>query len=410
MLQLCGTLCAKSFIVALAALAATASFAQSSVQIDGLMDAGWQQINYKGASNTVNGIQGNGSGTSALNIRGSEDLGGGLKAEFRVETNWSTVSNMANAGTASSTNASTLANSINSSASTFGNGEIRAGLAGGFGRVDVGAVNYNSLTTFTTGQPFGTAIGSGFRTFYINDGQTTSQVRAENAVKYVSPSFNGLTVSLYKSNKQNKATDSTPASTATNGLNPQANAFSSSLGAYDQIGTQEIGANYANGPLAVSFSQLKQDSLGIAAASSSMGSSVGADLTVNTLGANYAFGAAKVFGLYQTQKNAANTTDRKAFSLSGTYTMGSIVLMAQVGELKADVGTYAGQKSKLWGLGADYNLSKRTAVYFRAESIDDKARAMNATVNPQQIAGTNNVAGLTDQKFGRTAIGIRHAF
>jgi predicted porin len=394
-------------------LAATGAFAQSSVQIDGVMDAGWQSINYKGASNTVNGVNGNGSSTSQINFRGSEDLGGGMKAEFRVETDWNTTSNMGNAGTGSSVNANTVANSINSTAGTFGNGEIRVGVAGGFGRVDVGAVNYNTLGTFLTGQPFGTAIGSGFRTMYINDGQTTSQVRAENSIKYVSPSFSGLTVSLYKSNKQNKATNSTPATLpapgATNGLNPQANAFGA-LGAYDQNGVQELGVNYANGPLAASFSNLKQDSLGIASTGSTGGSSTGADLTINTLGANYAMGDAKVFGLYQTQKNAANTTDRAAFTVSATYTMGAVVLMAQVGELKSSVGATNGLKSKLMGLGADYNLSKRTAVYFRAETIDDKALAMNGAVNPQQIAGTNNVITLTDQKFGRTAIGIRHAF
>jgi predicted porin len=396
-------------LAALATLAATGAFAQSSVQIDGVMDVGFQSINYKGADNTVNGINGNGSSTSQINFRGTEDLGGGLKANFRVETDWNTTSNMGNAGTGSSVNAGTVASSINSTAGTFGNGEIRVGLAGGFGSIDAGAVNYNTLGTYLTGQPFGTAIGSGFRTMFINDGQAASAVRSENSIKYVSPSFSGLTASLYYSGKQTKATSSTPAPTATNSLNPQANAFGA-LGAYDQIGTQEIGVNYANGPLAASFSNLKQDSLGVGAPSSSGASTTGADLTVNTLGANYALGAAKVFGLYQTQKTASNSVDRKAFSVSGTYTMGAVVLMAQVGELKADAGTYSGQKSKLVALGADYNLSKRTAVYFRAESIDDKARAMNGAVNPQQIGGAANVAALTDQKFGRTSVGVRHAF
>jgi predicted porin len=79
---------------------------------------------------------------------------------------------------------------------------------------------------------------------------------------------------------------------------------------------------------------------------------------------------------------------------------------AATGELK----NVAGLKSKLVSLGADYNLSKRTAVYFRAESIDDKANAMNAAVNPAAITGVASTAGLADQKFGRTAIGIRHAF
>jgi hypothetical protein len=49
-------------------------------------------------------------------------------------------------------------------------------------------------------------------------------------------------------------------------------------------------------------------------------------------------------------------------------------------------------------------------VYFRAESIDDNGRMGNGSVNPNVIANTTAVNGLTDQKFGRQAIGLRHAF
>jgi predicted porin len=163
------------------------------------------------------------------------------------------------------------------------------------------------------------------------------------------------------------------------------------LGAYDMQGTTELGLNYANGPLAASFSTLKQDFKDVGTGTT--------DSTVNTLGANYAFGAAKLFGLYQTNKTNTNSTNNKSMTISGTYTMGAVVLMAQAGSLE----NAAGLKSKLTGLGADYNLSKRTAVYFRAESIDDKAGVVQAAVTPGTIKGT-------DTKFARTAVGIRHAF
>ena len=359
------------------------------------MDAGFQSINYKGSNNTVNGINGNGSSTSQINFRGTEDLGGGLKANFRVETDWNTVSNKCNTGSASTPVGA--GNETVAAASTFGNGEIRVGLAGGFGSIDAGAVNYNTLGTYTTGQPFGTAIGSGFRTMYVNDAQATSQVRSDNSVKYVSPSFSGLNASLYYAGKQTKA-NQTPNTVdaktgATTAYGVKSTSFSTAMGAYDMQGTTELGLNYANGPLAASFSTLKQDYKDVATTAYTQ--------TVNTLGANYAFGAAKLFGLYQTNKTSTNSVNNKTFTISGTYTMGAVVLMAQVGQLKSDVN---GLKSKLVGLGADYNLSKRTAVYFRAETIDDKAGQMNAAVNPTTIANS------ADAKFGRTAVGIRHAF
>jgi predicted porin len=365
-------------------LAATGAFAQSSVQIDGVMDAGLQSIDYKGTR--VNGIANNGSSTSQINFRGTEDLGGGLKANFRVETDWNTVSNNGNTGkvpaattTATGTTTPTAATYTTAlsggAASTFGNGEVRVGLSGGFGSIDMGAVNYNTLGTYLTGQPFGTAIGSGFRSIYVNDAQATSQVRSDNSVKYVSPSFSGLNASLYYAGKQTKATSTD---------------FSTTFGAYDMQGTTELGVNYANGPLAASFSSLKQDYKQVGTGTT--------DSKINTLGANYAFGAAKLFGLYQTNKKSDNSVNNKTFTISGTYTMGSVVLMAQAGQLK----NVADKKSKLFGLGADYNLSKRTAVYARYESVDDNA---GIAPNPATVVGTTGETART-----RTAIGVRHAF
>jgi predicted porin len=353
----------KKTLIALAALAATGAFAQSSVQIDGVMDAGFQSIDYKGTR--VNGIANNGSSTSQINFRGSEDLGGGLKANFRVETDWNTVSNSGNTGTKK-------ADGTVAAASTFGNGEIRVGLSGAFGSIDAGAVNYNTLGSYLTGQPFGTAIGSGFRATAVNDAQAVSGVRSDNSVKYVSPSFSGLTASLYYAGKQTK-------SSATD--------FSTSFGAYDMQGTTELGVNYANGPLAASFSSLKQDFKQVGTGTT--------DSTVNTLGVNYALGNAKLFLLNQTNKKSDNSVNNKYTTVSATYTMGATVLMAQVGGLK----NAAGLKSDIAAVGADYNLSKRTAVYARYESINDKAGL---------IAVTGFTAANTTRT--RTAIGVRHAF
>jgi predicted porin len=76
--------------------------------------------------------------------------------------------------------------------------------------------------------------------------------------------------------------------------------------------------------------------------------------------------------------------------------MGATTLMASAGTFENKAGT----KSKLAALGADYALSKRTAVYARYESIDDKAGAIAA-------ATTIDGAGT---KRTRTAVGVRHAF
>ncbi len=380
----------KKSLIALAALAATASFAQSTVQIDGILDAGWQAIDYKG--NKVNGIAGNGSSTSQINFRGTEDLGGGLKANFRFETDWNMGFNRANTGAASATNTAATDVVANAAAGSFGNGEIRVGASGGFGAVDMGVVNMNTLSTYLTGQPFGTAIGGGYGSIARVDAAGAA-VRSDNSVKYTSPSFGGLNLTLYKANKQTK------------GANNSSD-FSSTLGRTDLAGSTEVGLNYANGPLAASVSSLKQDFRDVTAVVSGAAAAGTTESTVNTFGANYTMGAAKLMGLYQTNKNTgaattATTVDTKYWAISGTYAMGATTLMASVGELKADAGSNSGKKSKLASIGADYALSKRTALYARYESIDDKAGV---------VAVTGFTAATGNDKRTRTAVGLRHAF
>ncbi len=348
------------------------------------MDAGYQAINYKG--NSVTGFQGNGSSTSQINFRGTSDLGGGLKANFRVESDWSTVSNAANTG-AKTTPATGVDGTLNNGA-TFGNGELRVGLAGGFGSVDFGAINQNGLTAILLGQPFGTAIGGGYASA-IRVNAAGSAVREDQSVRYNTPSFSGFAGTFLKSNKQTKAVDSAAVTQAS---------FSTSLGAYDKQGVQEIGVTYANGPLAANYNTAKFDSKSVGTGTT--------ESTVNTLAAAYTMGAAKFMFLNQTNKNGLSGTtgvDTAYTSVAATYTMGQTVLMANVGGVKAKAGAVAttGQKSNILGLGADYNLSKTTALYARYESIDDKAGV---------IASAATIDATPYGKRTRTALGLRVAF
>lgn len=80
----------KHSALALAVLAAlslnNSANAQSNVQVYGLIDAGVEAVNHAGANDggMVRVISG-GKNTSRWGLRGSEDLGGGLKAVFNLE-------------------------------------------------------------------------------------------------------------------------------------------------------------------------------------------------------------------------------------------------------------------------------------------------------------------------------------
>lgn len=73
----------KKTLIALAALASTAAFAQSSVTLYGVADIALTKQSDKSAAAMSAGSLNN--GTSRWGVRGTEDLGGGLKAGFNFE-------------------------------------------------------------------------------------------------------------------------------------------------------------------------------------------------------------------------------------------------------------------------------------------------------------------------------------
>jgi predicted porin len=74
----------KKTLLALAALAASsAAFAQSYVTLYGVMDASVESV--KGA-HTVTRVSSDNLSSSRIGVKGSEDLGGGTKANFNLES------------------------------------------------------------------------------------------------------------------------------------------------------------------------------------------------------------------------------------------------------------------------------------------------------------------------------------
>jgi len=73
----------KKSLIALAALAtvATAAQAQSSVTLYGVVDMGVMSSKTDGSANVL-AAQSGALATSRFGLRGTEDLGGGLKASF----------------------------------------------------------------------------------------------------------------------------------------------------------------------------------------------------------------------------------------------------------------------------------------------------------------------------------------
>ena len=414
----------KKTLIALAALAATSVFAQSSVSIVGFVDTGFKSTT---GDNTVAGVNPkkseialNGTGTTAIHFRGVEDLGGGMKALFQAEIDWNPVQSSTLNGSATAPTPSQYY-----SGTPF-NGEQFLGLSGGFGSVKLGTPNSAALETNAVAQPFGTALGGGYSNtvarlgtsgnYGINQfvgGSTSANrvIRHEKTARYDTPEFSGFKASVeYAFGNSNVA--------------PVAPAVAS---ASDSNKYQAIGLKYNNGPLNVMFSNTKASNNGAYSAAGSVAAVgtialnnllPGETITHNFLAANYTFGPATVYAGYTTSKNNATSVlvptsaatsaaftggakeNAVSYNIAGKYVISSTIsLMANY--IRVNDKTPLNADANIFGLGADYRLSARTALYARYEGYKKSA--------------TSAVAGNQNSGFGSVnqnvyMLGVNHSF
>ena len=330
--------CLWCFIVAaLATLAATTAFAQSSVQVVGVFDPSFANTQTTFGNNTSvtnQSIRNNTQGTSQITFKGTEDLGGGLKANFLIENDFDAGKDARNgvAGTAPASNANL---------GSLG-GELFLNLEGGFGKIAMGAPNTPTLSAQSQ-NPFGTKIGGGFG--QINSGK----VRNNNTLMYSTPTMAGFTAHLAYSNKTKDATGLTTTADIT-----------------------DIGLFYVNGPLDVKFSSYK-----VAATATVV------EKTDNNLTAAYDLGVAKLGVAYFTQKQTA-LADAKGMSLFATVPLSAnLSLLANFGQNDSALATNL--DSKISAVGLKYSFSKMTSVYARyVDQTFDNVAATAATTKKVQ--------------------------
>jgi predicted porin len=397
----------KKTLVAIAALAATGAFAQSSVAITGVFDAGYQAISHTDATKKWSGINNNGTNTSRLDFQGTEDLGGGLKASFWGELDINPVR--------STTSNQAITNGANAFTGTPFTGQQFVAIAGGFGDLKIGQPNSPALDIGGgVMQPFGTALGSGYSGTWgrmgtqsgdsgINNyvgGSTGRIVRHEKTAVYTTPVFNGLKAQVEFSAKNGNS--------ATNTSNDN--------------GYQSLSATYNNGPLNVAAltASTKAGAVAAAGTGANLNTAPASQLQANQdvkwtmLGGNYTMGAVTGYVGFTTTKSsqvAAATSaatavigeDSKSSNIGVKYVMGNIDLLANVTTRTskvADVAAYSFNgttpKSTNTALGANYNLSKTTFVYYRYENIKNVATATGAAGSATALAQdqTTNAIGL----------------
>ncbi len=370
----------KLIALAIAGLASTAAFAQTNVTLYGVADVTLESVSANSANDGFSrGSQGRvNSNSSYIGLKGTEDLGNGLKALFQFETGFSADAGIYNA----------------SARDTY------VGLNGAFGTLVAGNLTAptRSLGNRMEMLPGNTGIGDAVSLLGnpLNAASTGTtgefDTRQANAVAYMSNDYNGFSFAGAYAFGENKA--------FANAV-PGASAFNNSK-VYD------LGLNYVVGGWDLGYSYGHADT---------GGDLVGFIDTAKNhrIGVGYNFdGGHKV--TFQWNKQSADfigggDIDATSYSLQGKYAVSPAGSLIAEYTVARDITGSAGAVdtgAKMYTLGYLHALSKRTlvkAVYSRINNDDAAAYdfSSGAVRGVGALVGTgSNVQGL--------AVGVRHSF
>jgi len=377
----------KKTLVALAALAATGAFAQSSVTIDGYFDRGYTVTN--STDNTKDSkLIGSQAGTTTLGVKVRETLTGGISIGASFNTDF------ADASGANTDSAATTASSIQTGG--FANSQSFLDVTGGFGVIRLGMPNNFTLTNaIAVASPaFSTGIGSAYSSAFSianglgtgtagSAGTVTQQaaitsaanvgaraIRIANTIQYSSPSFSGLTLHAgYTQKNSNNGTGT------------------------DTIGVTEGAVRYTAGPLDAMLSTVKYSTGATVPTLVTTAITVSSNNTQNLMGVAYTVmpGLKLHAGLGSFSSSTA-VFKGSSQQLGVSYTTGAFDVMAQMAQVDDKSSTNIDRK--MVGLGVNYNLSKTARAYFRYDTINFG----------------DNVAAATGSKQNRYAIGVSKSF
>lgn len=335
----------KKNLIALAVLAASGvASAQSSVTLYGIVDAYVGSAKTAGVRTTA--IQSGGVSGDRFGFKGSEDLGGGLKANFVLEQGF-------NIDTGAQGTAGQM----------FGR-QSYVGFSGGFGEVRVGKSfsAYDDISGATT-PGFDSVLSPSVNVWR----STNFNANPANTVYYATPSLSGFSGAVSYSLGENKT----------------------ALVKAGQI--TSLNVKYQGGPIYAGVAYQTEKANGAAVESKFTRVNGSYDLGVVKLLAGYGH-VANYDVVGNTVTNVGKTNDYQIgadFPLSSALTISGG--FAQSKTTDRGVGLADSKRTGL-GLAASYSLSKRTSLYGGVQST--KATA----------------TGTPDVKADLYAVGVRHAF
>lgn len=334
-----------------ALVACSLAQAQSSVTIYGIVDAAVESVSSGGVRATR--VESGGAYQSRLGYRGSEDLGGGLKAIFNLESRFTIDDGASFGGLA------------------FG-GRAIVGLQGPWGTVVAGREYIPLYQVKVTSNPFG-YNGYGPAQIMMVGGP----IRSNNAVRYDSPNFGGFSMSaMYGLGAEDPA-------------NAQAGRQQGVASQYS-FGRTWVGAGW-NRTAVRSAAVRSTDEY--------------------VIGVRHNFGAASLYGNYWGFKTDNNVVQDKEvrqamIGVSAPLYAGGTLLASYSQRWAVRPASADGDDAAQIAIGLEHSLSKRTTAYAHFTKVRNKG-ASNVEVSDLANAGSA-ATGFSSPKA--IQVGLRHFF
>lgn len=333
----------QSSLMALWVIAGTTTaFAQSSVTLYGRLNTTLEQ--QKSGATKLTGLFNN---SSRFGLRGTEDLGGGLKAGFQLESGFSPDTGVSDA--------------------VFFRRQSEVNLGGDFGLLRLGnftAESYNATLETTSLHNHDTGSSADVLYAYV--------MRDINKIAYRLPALGAFTAE---------------------------GAVSLSERAPGARNAYDLALVYGAGPLGLSLGYSRNKG-----ATDMFGTYAG-EAQQAALRASYGIGAFTLGAYYQYAmldrvNGGSSKAKRHAYRLAAMYSVGPSEFHANFGraeKIKLGGSALSGTAANQWTLGYNYNLSKRTKLYGYYTRIDNGARI-------------SYQGGAPGTDFRSVAVGVRHNF
>ena len=308
----------KKSLIALAIMATctTAAFAQSSVNLTGTIDVGVEDA----GQNSRTAVMSSGNSQSQITFSGTEELGMGLKATFKM---------------------STIVNPDTGTSTGFGNNDSYVGLEGDFGKVRLGR-SYDPVYShaLTANDRFGV---TGYQT--LGTALSHNGIRVSNQVMYISPTMAGLTGTLSYGTTDGNGLNNAQGFGLRYVAGPiELTAANSRQAGLNTQSISQVGGAYDFGVARVLLNVQRDDNPGL------LGNT---DKNAYSLGVTVPFGPNLVWASYDV-KQFSNIGDGRVMQVGYKYSLSKRT--AVYGQLAEKNASFTGTSSRGAGLGITHSF------------------------------------------------------